>query len=80
MSSGLVALAFVDQATKLAGPFLLFAGVCFATLYVIRLLTFLRIVQTAVEDTLRARGISRISHHIWRSRRNSSLTSSTATR
>jgi len=62
VSSSLVALAFVGQATKMGPAFFVFAYVIFTTLYAMGVLTFVRVVQTAVEDTIHARGIARVRH------------------
>lgn len=62
VSSGIVALAFIGQATDLGQPFFVFSLVLFPSLFFLGLVTFLRVLQTAIEDVLLARGINRIRH------------------
>lgn len=63
LSSALIALAFVGQSTKMGALFYTFAYVIFATLYVMGIVTVLRVFQTAVEDSIHARGINRIRQY-----------------
>lgn len=62
VSSSLVALAFIGQATNLGATFYLFAYVLLAAMIFIGVVTFERLVQTGVEDMIWARGIGRILH------------------
>lgn len=60
VSSSLVALAFIGQATELGATFYLFAYVILACLVFVGLVTFVRVVQTGLEDALWRRGIGRV--------------------
>ncbi len=63
VSSGIVALAFVGQVSDLGQPFFVFSLVLFPSLFFLGLATFLRVLQTSMEDVLLARGINRIRHY-----------------
>ena len=63
VSSSVVALAFIGQVSGVGAAFFLFALVLFPSLFFLGLVTFLRALQTAMEDTLHARGINRIRHY-----------------
>jgi hypothetical protein len=63
VSSAAIALAFVAQVTKMGGPFVLFSVVLLPCVYFVGLVTFVRIVQVAIEDMVHARGIARIRHY-----------------
>src|SRR6266545_897 len=58
--SAVVALAFIGQVADDGQPFFLFALAVLPTLFVLGLLTYLRLAQNASEDLLYARAISRI--------------------
>ena len=62
VSSALVALAFIGQVSRLGAAFFAFALVLLPTLFFVGLATFERDLQSAIEDTIYARGISRIRH------------------
>jgi hypothetical protein len=63
LSSAVVALAFIGQASGLSEGFFLFGLVLFPTLLFLGIYTFKRVLQTAVEDIIYARGINRIRHY-----------------
>jgi hypothetical protein len=63
VSSAVVALAFIGQLTHTGQAFHLFALALLPALVVLGILTYLRLVQTAVEDLFYARAINRIRHH-----------------
>ncbi|HEX5732035.1 MAG TPA: hypothetical protein VF131_04290 [Blastocatellia bacterium] len=63
VSSAVVALAFIGQASGLSEGFFLFGLVLFPSLLFIGVFTFKRVLQTAVEDIIYARGINRIRHY-----------------
>ena len=60
VSSAVVALAFIGQVADVGQPFFLFALALLPALFVLGLLTYLRLVQSASEDLLYSRAISRI--------------------
>jgi hypothetical protein len=62
VSTTLVALALVAQASHLGTAFHVFSLVLFPTLFFLGVFTFQRVLQSGVEDTLCARGINRIRH------------------
>ena len=62
VSSALVALAFVGQISGLGTAFFAFALVLLPTLFFMGLATFERALESSIEDTIYARGISRIRH------------------
>jgi hypothetical protein len=62
VSGSLIALGFLGSATQFGPGFALFATVLLGTLWVLGLLTFLRVAQIGVEDTILAFGIARIRH------------------
>ena len=63
VSSAVVALAFIGQVDRLGRVFHLFALALLPALVVLGVLTYLRLVQTAVEDLFYARAINRIRRH-----------------
>jgi hypothetical protein len=63
VSSAVVALAFIGQTSGLSQGFFLFALVLFPSLLFLGIFTFKRVLQTAVEDIVYARGINRIRHY-----------------
>jgi hypothetical protein len=58
-----VALAFIGQLAHTGQAFLLFALALLPALVLLGILTYLRLVQTAVEDLFYARAINRIRRH-----------------
>ncbi len=62
VSSTLVALAFVGQIAKLGVAFFVFSLVLFPSLLFLGLVTFERVLQSSIEDTIYARGINRLRH------------------
>lgn len=62
VSSGVVALAFIGQVAGLERAFANFAFVLLPALLLMGLITFLRVLQAAIEDTLLLRAINRIRH------------------
>jgi hypothetical protein len=60
VSSAVVALAFIGQLAHTGPAFLLFALALLPALVLLGVLTYLRLVQTAVEDLFYARAINRI--------------------
>jgi hypothetical protein len=63
VSSAVVALAFIGQVAHLGQAFLLFALALLPALVLLGTLTYLRLVQTAIEDLFYARAINRIRRH-----------------
>jgi hypothetical protein len=63
VSSAVVALAFIGQVTHLRQAFYLFALALLPALVLLGILTYLRLVQTAIEDLFYARAINRIRRH-----------------
>lgn len=62
LASTLVALAFVGQFSRLGTGFFAFAFVLFPTLFFLGLVTFERVLQSAMEDTIYIREINRVRH------------------
>ena len=62
VSSTLVALAFVGQIAHLGTAFFVFSLVLFPSLLFLGLVTFERVLQSSIEDTIYARGINRLRH------------------
>jgi hypothetical protein len=60
VSSGLIALGFVGQASKFGSSFEAFALVVLPTLFALGVFTFVRLVQSSTEDLLYGRAINRI--------------------
>jgi hypothetical protein len=63
VSSAVVALAFIGQVAHLGQAFHLFALALLPALVMLGILTYLRLVQTAIEDLFYARAINRIRRH-----------------
>jgi ABC-type sugar transport system permease subunit len=63
VSSAVVALAFIGQVDSLGRAFHLFTLALLPALVLLGILTYLRLVQTAVEDLFYARAINRIRRH-----------------
>jgi hypothetical protein len=62
VSITLAALAFVGQYSQLETAFYLFALVLPPSLFFIGLVTFERVLQSAIEDFILARGVNRLRH------------------
>jgi hypothetical protein len=63
VSSTLIALGFVSQVSEGGDAFQLFALAALPTLYFLGLFTFVRLVESSVEDLLYGRAINRIRHY-----------------
>jgi hypothetical protein len=63
VSSAVVALAFIGQLAHTGPAFLPFALALLPALVLLGILTYLRLVQTAIEDLFYARAINRIRRH-----------------
>jgi hypothetical protein len=63
VSSALVALGFVAQVSQAGELFRVFALVVLPTLFVLGLFTFIRLVESSIEDILYGRAINRIRHY-----------------
>jgi hypothetical protein len=63
VSSAVVALAFIGQVADVGQPFFLFALAMLPALFVLGLLTYLRLAQSASEDLLYSRAINRIRRY-----------------
>jgi hypothetical protein len=63
VSSVVVALAFIGQVSRVGEPFRLFALILLPALFVLGWLTYLRLIESAIEDAFTARAINRIRHY-----------------
>lgn len=63
VSSGVVALAFIGQVSAMGESFFLFGLVLFPSLFFLGIVTFDRVLQTALEDWVYACEINRIRHY-----------------
>jgi hypothetical protein len=63
VSSVVVALAFIGQATEMSQAFLVFSLILLPSLLFIGVVTFVRVYQTGIEDMVASRGINRIRHY-----------------
>ncbi len=63
VSSAIVALAFIGQASNMGDSFSVFALVIFPCLFFLGLTTFSRVLETAIEDAIYAQEINRIRHY-----------------
>jgi hypothetical protein len=63
VSSVLIALGFVSQVSEGGDVFQLFALAAIPTLYFLGMFTFVRLVESSVEDILYGRAINRIRHY-----------------
>jgi hypothetical protein len=63
VSGAVIALAFIGQVADVGRAFFLFAFALLPALVLLGILTYLRLLQTAVEDLFYARAINRIRHH-----------------
>lgn len=62
VSMTLVAVAFIGQASGFGTAFFVFSLILFPTLWFLGMVTFERTLQSAIEDILYARGMSRLRH------------------
>lgn len=62
VASAVVALAFIGQTSRIGTPFFLFALTALPTLFFLGIVTYLRLLASAVEDMFYARAINRIRH------------------
>lgn len=62
VSSAVVALAFIGQTSRVGSSFLLFALTLLPTLFFLGIVTYLRLLASAVEDMFCARAINRIRY------------------
>lgn len=62
VASAVVALAFIGQTSRIGAPFFLFALTVLPTLFFLGIVTYLRLLASAVEDMFYARAINRIRH------------------
>ena len=63
LSSTLIALGFVSQVSEGGDAFQLFALAALPTLYFLGVFTFVRLVESSVEDLLYGRAINRVRHY-----------------
>lgn len=62
VASAVVALAFIGQTARLGTPFFVFALTVLPALFFLGIVTYLRLLASAVEDMFYARAINRIRH------------------
>ena len=63
VASSVIALAFIGQISNVGTAFYMFALVLFPSLFFLGLVTLLRALQNAMEDSIHVRGINRIRHY-----------------
>ena len=63
LSATLVALALIAQGESTAGDTRLLAAIVLPALIVLGVVTFVRVIETGIEDTIAALAINRIRHH-----------------
>ena len=63
LSSAVIAIAFVGQANQLGDPFYLFALMVLPPVFLLGVFSFLRLVQTSIEDIVYAVGSFRIRQY-----------------
>lgn len=63
VSSTLIALGFVGNISDMGETFRAFVLIIFPILFFIGLSTFVRVLETSIEDLLYARGLNRIRHY-----------------
>jgi hypothetical protein len=63
VSSTLVALGFIGQITEVGDAFNVFALTALPTLYVLGIFTFIRTIESGVEDLMMGRAINRIRNY-----------------
>ncbi len=78
LSTNLIALAFIGQMSRLGDAFYAFALVLLPVLAFVGVVTFLRLVQSSIEDLAYAHRIALLRASTCRSRRSSSRTSSSS--
>jgi hypothetical protein len=62
VSGALIAIAFAGQTSHMGTGFFVFSLVLLPSLFLMGLITFKRVLQSAIEDLIYARGITRIRH------------------
>jgi hypothetical protein len=62
VSGALIAIAFTGQVSRMGTAFYVFSLVLLPSLFLMGLITFERVLQSAIEDLTYARGITRIRH------------------
>ena len=62
VSGALIAIAFTGQVSRMGTAFFAFSLVLLPSLFLMGLITFERVLQSAIEDLTYARGIMRIRH------------------
>ena len=62
VSGALIAIAFAGQTSHMGTGFFVFSLVLRPSLFLMGLITFKRVLQSAIEDLIYARGITRIRH------------------
>src|SRR5690348_10184158 len=62
VSGALIAIAFAGQTSGMGTGFFVFSLVLLPSLFLMGLVTFKRVLQSAIEDLIYARGITRIRH------------------
>jgi hypothetical protein len=62
VSASLIAIGFFGTVTHFAGTFVVFVLALLTSLWVLGVLTFVRIIQAAVEDVIISFGIARLRH------------------
>jgi hypothetical protein len=62
VSGALIAIAFAGQTSQMGSGFFVFSLVLLPSLFLMGLITFKRVLQSAIEDLIYARGITRIRH------------------
>src|SRR6266700_1527925 len=62
VSGALIAIAFTGQVSRMGTAFFVFSLVLLPSLLLMGLITFQRVLQSAIEDLTYARGITRIRH------------------
>src|SRR6266496_3614228 len=62
VSGALIAIAFTGQVSRMGTAFFVFSLVLLPSLFLMGLITFERVLQSAIEDLTYARGITRIRH------------------
>jgi hypothetical protein len=63
LSSAVIAIAFVGQANQLGDPFYLFALLVLPPVFLLGVFSYLRLVQTSIEDMVYAVGSFRIRQY-----------------
>ncbi len=63
VASTLIALSFIAQISKMGEEFYVFGLVLFPTLFFLGLVTFVRTLDTAIQNVICVRGMNRIRHY-----------------